>query len=155
MENLSEHISIKEAIKSPIAKLYGLYNTPNDFQLENMRLLAKNVFEPLRKGLGGNPIIITSFFRSMELNYYVGGAIYSQHLANKGAATDIDNDRTKKSPTNREIFDYIRNYLTFDQLISEFPLRDGSPDWVHVSYNIKNNRKKVLKCIDGHYYPYS
>jgi zinc D-Ala-D-Ala carboxypeptidase len=152
--NLSKNITLEEATRSPIAKRYEIKNEPTEKQISNMVDLAVNVFEPMREDLGGLPIIVTSFFRSKELNDCVGGASNSQHLANKGAAMDIDNDRTRYKPDNIEIFNYIKDNLEFDQLICEFPLPDGSPDWVHISYNKKNNLKQVLKCIDGKYLPY-
>jgi hypothetical protein len=43
--------------------------------------------------------------------------------------------------TNKEIFDYIKNHLEFDQLINEF-----NYSWVHVSYNQGKNRKQVLNA---------
>ena len=59
---------------------------------------------------------------------------------------DLDADRYGKI-TNKQIFDYIRENLEFDQLIWEFGT-DSNPDWVHVSYSSKN-RKQVLKAIKG------
>jgi len=55
---------------------------------------------------------------------------------------DIDS----KKPTNKEIFDYIKENLEFDQLIWEFG-NDTEPDWVHVSYSKEKNRKQILKSI--------
>jgi hypothetical protein len=151
---ISEHITYEEATKSSIAKRFGFKNKPNKMQLGNIVLLAEKVFEPLRKGLGGYPLIIVSFFRSKDLNYAVGGAVRSQHLANIGAAMDIDNDRVKEGPSNKEIFGYIKDNLEFDQLISEFPDSEGNPDWVHVSFNNFNNRKQIFECVDGKYIKY-
>lgn len=59
---------------------------------------------------------------------------------------DLDADRYGKI-TNKQIFDYIKENLEFDQLIWEFGT-DSNPDWVHVSYSSKN-RKQVLKAIKG------
>ena len=138
MKPISEHISYREATFSITAIKNGIENTPNDDQLRNMQILAEAIFEPLRAGLGGKAIRISSFFRSAELNAILKGAKNSQHLANKGAAMDIDTDN------NREIFDYIRENLEFDQLIWEYGT-DEEPDWVHVSYNKGHNRKQIIK----------
>ena len=109
--------------------------------------LAKNVFEPLRAGLDGKPINISSFFRSNDLNDVIHGAINSQHLANNGAAMDIDNDFFVYDgcSSNVEIFNFIYKHLDFDQLIWEFG-DDSCPSWVHVSFNGTKNRKQVLKA---------
>ena len=48
--------------------------------------------------------------------------------------------------TNREVFDYIKDNLEFDQLIWEFGTNDN-PDWVHVSYKASGKqRKQILKA---------
>jgi hypothetical protein len=44
------------------------------------------------------------------------------------------------------MFYYIKDNLDFDQLIWEFGT-DKNPNWVHVSYVAKGNRKQVLKAI--------
>ena len=148
MSQISEHISYTEATFSLTAKRLGIDNTPNPDQLQNMKELAENVFEPLREALGNNPIHISSFFRCQKLNKVVGGAINSQHVALNGSAMDIQNE---SNPSNKEIFDYIKWGMEFDQLICEFPDKDGNPSWVHVSWNAGNNRKNILvsKKVNG------
>ena len=64
---ISKHISYKEGVYSNTAIRVGINNDPNDEQLENMELIANEIFEPLRVWIGG-PIKINSFFRSPELN---------------------------------------------------------------------------------------
>ncbi len=138
---ISKHISGREAIESYTAKRRGIENIPSEYQLTNMVAIAENVFEPLRKWVGG-PIKINSFFRSPELNKAIGGSSKSQHC--EGRAIDIDDVYGHKS--NAEMFNYIKNNLDFDQLIWEFGT-DDNPDWVHVSYvSIDGNRRRCLKA---------
>jgi len=138
---ISKHISAREAIESYTAKRKGIENIPNEYQLTNMVALAENVFEPLRKWVGG-PIKINSFFRSEELNKAIGGSSKSQHC--QGRAIDIDDVYGHK--TNAEMYEYIKNNLDFDQLIWEFG-SDDNPDWVHVSYvSTDENRRRCLKA---------
>lgn len=107
-----------------------------------MKRLAEHIFEPLRSHFGNHPIKVNSFFRSNRLNKLVGGSKTSQHT--KGQAIDIDD--SYGGATNKEMFDYIREHLDFDQLIWEFG-NDDNPDWVHVSYVSQfQNRKKVLRA---------
>ena len=75
---ISDHISYKEATLSYTAKRKGINNIPNEYEKTNMQVIAENVFEPLRKWVGG-PIKINSFFRSIELNKAIGGSSKSQH----------------------------------------------------------------------------
>ena len=142
MENISKHISYKEATRSNTALRRGIENIPDVEELENMKLIAEKVFEPLRKWVGG-PIKINSFYRSPELNVAIGGSKKSQHC--HGQAIDIDDVFGYK--TNYEMFEYIRENLDFDQLIYEFGTNDN-PDWIHVSYvSKKENRNRVLRAI--------
>ena len=107
-----------------------------------MQLLANRVFEPLRKWVEG-PIRINSFYRSPELNKAIGGSARSQHC--KGQAIDIDDTYGHK--TNADMFEYIKDNLSFDQLIWEFG-DDTNPSWVHVSYVSEDkNRNRVLKAV--------
>ena len=64
---ISKHISDKEGVYSITATRRGLDNNPNQFELANMKELAKQVFEPLRKWVGG-PIRINSFYRGNDKN---------------------------------------------------------------------------------------
>ena len=52
MEKISKHITYAEAIHSNTAKRKGVDNTPSETQVEAMKTLAKNIFEPLRKYVG-------------------------------------------------------------------------------------------------------
>ena len=139
---ISKHISEKEGVYSITATRKGIDNIPNSDELNNMRLLAEEVFEPLRSYVGG-PIKINSFFRCPELNTAIGGSSKSQHC--KGQAMDIDD--TFGRMTNAEMYHWIKEYLEFDQMIWEFG-DDKNPDWVHVSYvSESENRNRCLRAI--------
>jgi len=145
MERISKHISYPEAIHSNTAKRKGIDNTPGETQVEAMKNLAENIFEPLRNWVGG-PIKVNSFFRSVTLNESIGGASSSQHC--KGQAIDIDDVYGYKS--NAEMYNWIKENLNFDQMIWEFGT-DMQPNWVHVSYvSEEKNRNKCLKAYKEH-----
>lgn len=141
---ISDHVSYKEAIRSQTAKKKGVENEPDDEQLLRMKILANEVFEPLRIWANCR-IYISSFFRSIRLNSLIGGSSSSQHCALKGAALDLDAD-VYGGVTNLQIFEFIRDNLEFDQLIWEFGT-NLQPDWVHVSFNFGENRGNVLRAI--------
>ena len=139
MSKVSKHITYKEATRSVTALRLGIENVPNDYELQNMELVAEKVFEPLRKAVNG-PIKINSFFRCEELNKAIGGSSKSQHC--QGRAIDIDDVYGYVS--NSYMYYYIKDNLDFDQLIWEFGT-DTEPDWVHVSYvDSDSNRKRCL-----------
>ena len=140
MERISKHITHKEAVHSNTALRLNLKNIPDDYQVSNMVGIATHVFEPLRKYVGG-PIKINSMFRSEDLNTAIGGSKSSQHC--QGRAIDLDDTYGHK--TNAEMFHYIKDNLSFDQLIWEFGT-DENPNWIHVSYvSQEENRNKCLR----------
>jgi len=139
MKNISKHVTYKEGVYSNTATRLGLKNEPTEAHLSNMELLSEKVFEPLRMHVNG-PIKINSFYRGPELNKAIGGSSKSQHC--NGQAMDIDD--TYGYMTNADMFKYIKNNLSFDQMIWEFGT-DENPDWVHVSYvNEEANRNRCL-----------
>lgn len=149
---ISKYLTYDEAIKSPTAKRLGISNTPEAWQLENMRNVALKIFDPVREFVDG-PLLASSFFRSKELNDAVpGSSKTSQHMT--GEAIDIDADGYQYG-SNVAIFDFIRTKLEFDQLIGEYPDELGAFAWVHVSLRKgRNNRKEVLIKLKAKYIKY-
>jgi hypothetical protein len=150
---LSKNLALAEVMRSETAKRKGISNMPTPEHIENFKLLAENVFQPIREHFGV-PIHISSGYRSKALNTAVGGSLSSQHCS--GEAIDIDMDGT--SVTNAQIFNYIKDNLNFDQLIAEFPV-NSNPAWVHVSYESSGKQRKqilVAKKVSGatKYIPY-
>lgn len=137
--NLSENLTLAEVIRSESAKRFQIDNKPTEEHLANLKLLAANIFQPMRDHFGV-PIHISSGYRSLALNKKIGGAKNSQHSI--GQALDIDMQGTKV--TNADIFNWAKDNLKFDQLIWEFG-DDTNPDWVHISYS-KKPRKQILKA---------
>jgi hypothetical protein len=151
---ISEHLNLSELTRSDSAKRNGIDNTPTAEHLENFKLLAEKVFEPIRAHFKV-PIHISSGYRSKALNDFIKGSLSSQHC--QGEAIDIDMDGSSSGVTNKMVFDFIVSRLDFDQVIAEFP-ENGNPAWVHVSYVKSGNRKQILvaKRIAGatKYIPY-
>tara|TARA_R100001163_G_C5048894_1_gene185880 strand:+ start:1106 stop:1612 length:507 start_codon:yes stop_codon:yes gene_type:complete len=142
--NISDNISFKEATYSETARRLKIKNEPTEVHLKAMKIVAKEVFQPLREW-ADHPIKINSMYRSQELCEAIpNSSKTSQHT--KGEAIDLT---TLGEKSNRELFFYIKDNLDFDQLIWEFgkspDSEEGSPRWIHVSYiNKKANRKNVL-----------
>ena len=134
MENISEHITYQEAIHNN----HGFANIPDELTLAKMKYVAKTVFEPVRLFLK-MAIFVSSFYRCVLLNRYIGGVYNSQHV--KGEAMDL-----QCAGNNHKIFYYILDNLDFDQLIWEFG-NNSEPEWVHASKVEGVNRKQALKSI--------
>ena len=139
---LSKNLTLAEVTKSATAKRRGISNDPTIDHMENLKAVAENIFQPMRDYFKV-PIMISSGYRSKELNDAIGGSLASQH--SKGEALDIDCP-SYSGLSNREVFEYIKEHLTFDQLIWEFG-NESDPAWVHVSYKRSGrNRGEILRA---------
>lgn len=130
---LSDNFSLFELTYSVTAKANGINNTPPKAVIKNLIELCKNVLQPLRNYLGV-PIIITSGYRCAALNKRIGGVVNSQHVLGQAA------DFITPQKDLKIAFDYIKNYLNYDQLLYEHS-KDGMT-WIHVSFNKGNNRRQ-------------
>ena len=133
---LSKNFELKEFTHSDIADYLGIKIIATPEQVKCLIDLCENILQPCREFIG--EININSGIRNETLNKAIGGAKSSQHL--KGQAADIRCNEIVK------LFHFIREKLTFDQLIWEMGNTD-KPNWIHVSYNDKNNRKEVLRAL--------
>ena len=137
--NLTSNFTLAEMVHSTTAIRNNIDNTPKDIVIiRNLAHLCQKVLEPLRDHMGC-PIKISSGYRSPELNRLVKGSKSSQHCL--GQAADI-----VVYGRNSEMFMFISQYLTFDQVIWEFGT-DSEPDWVHVSYLDSGNKMQMLKAV--------
>lgn len=137
-EKLSPHFTVGEMLRSGTAIRLGIKNVPeehpedgltNEEVVENLRLLAVKVLEPLRQRVGR--VIVTSGYRCQALNRAVGGVATSQHLC--GQAADI---HVTGNEMCRKYARIIRQLTPFDQLILE-PADSRQKRWIHVSYRPK------------------
>ena len=131
---LSYNFTLDELTKSEIAIRRGLNNTPSTSVIENLQRLVTNVLQPLRDKFG--PIVISSGYRSPQVNVAIGGSIKSDHIL--GMAADIE----APGLDNKQLALYIAKNFKYTQLILEF-YTEGVPDsgWIHVSYD-----EEDLKC---------
>ena len=140
MENLTTHFTLEEMLESDTAAALGIKNEPTKQHKANIKALAVHLLEPIREKWGG-AIVVSSGYRSKELNDVIPRASKtSQHC--KGEAADIRPLDGRKL----EFFNMIKESgLPFDQLISEYPDKNGVPSWIHVSFTTsRKNRRQVL-----------
>ena len=140
MNPATMHFTIEELYASETAKAKGIDNKPDIRAIICLVYLAAYVLEPLRTAMS-EPVRISSGFRCERLNRAVGGVRNSQHCKGQAADLDIGGDMAK----GRKWFNYIRDHLTFDQLIWEHNSRGVY--WIHVSFvhqAFGNNRKQVI-----------
>ena len=134
-------------VASQTAARLGIDNTPSKDVINNLENVANDILQPIRDYFD-LPVIVSSGYRSPELNKAIGGSIKSQHVT--GHAVDFEVSRVSNYDVAKWIID---NLETYDQLILEFynPKIINS-GWVHCSHvNQDVNRKQVLTAavIDG------
>lgn len=141
---IGKYLSLQECIKSDTAIRKAIDNKPQGNEISAMIKLCAWVYDDVCEHFNCK-IPVTSFYRSDKLNKAIGGSATSQHC--KGEAIDIDCDTLTSGLTNKIVFNYIKNNLTFDQLIWEFGT-DGNPDWVHCSVSFNGQqRMQVLRAL--------
>ncbi|MBO4718944.1 MAG: hypothetical protein J5658_03620 [Prevotella sp.] len=142
---LSEHFTLGELCKTSYHPLDG--NIPSHVAIENLTRLCLWL-EDLREEYNRRyeeseeiPVVITSGYRSEEVNRLCGGAKGSNHLT--GCAVDIrcagPEQLIRYSSILLDIADGTRR--DFDELIHE---KRGSTYWLHFAVRPSNNRRKIL-----------
>lgn len=145
---LTPHFKLREFTESATAMKHGIDNRPTPEVVENLRRLCTHTLEPLREKLG-LPIVITSGFRTKELNeIIVHASRKSQHMS--GCAADfhvkeVSGFRFQDSSRRELLIRAFRLIITdesidFDQLILY-------PNFIHVSYvSQEKNRHQLTRA---------
>ena len=127
-----KYFTLTELTKSATAMRKKIDNTPTEAVKKNLTALVDKVLDPLREAWG-QPIVVSSGYRSPKLNRAVGGVASSQHLL--GQAADIHTVSDKPSE-NKKLYDLIKKLkLPVDQCINEYGY-----NWIHISYGPRNRR---------------
>ena len=142
---LTPHFKLREFTESATAMKHGIDNRPTPEVVENLQRLCTHTLEPLREKLG-LPIIITSGYRTKELNeIIVHASRKSQHMSGQAADFYVAQGPVQGSRVqgSRELLiQAFRLIITepeidFDQLIIY-------PTFIHVSYVSKEKNRHQL-----------
>ena len=148
--HLSEHFTLGEVCKTSHKTADG--NIPSHVAIENLRRICEEWLEDLRENYnliyegvgdckGDEPIIITSGYRSPEVNKAVGGAPTSNHLT--GCAVDIRcagiEQAIRYACILLDISDGTKR--DYDELFIERSKQGRY--WVHFAVRPKDNRRKI------------
>ena len=134
-----KHFTIEELTRSQTATRNGIDNTPDD--LSNLMRIAwflETLREKLRLEYRNAVIIVSSGYRSPELNLIIGGSKTSAHML--GLAADI----SCPDLTPLELAQFIADTMAdegFDQVIHEFGR------WVHVGLTEGLPRYELLTAL--------
>lgn len=119
---LSAHFTLGELIRT---SQRGIDNLPNEAVLAELIDLCENFLEPIRDEFG--PLIVSSGYRSPELNAAVGGSKSSAHMF--GCAADFVPYKSKYT-TRDVVLWVVESDLDFDQVIDEYG--NNTSNWVHL-----------------------
>lgn len=140
---LTPHFSLDELIFSQTSARLGIDNTPDAAVLANLKRLA-GVLEQVRAALGGTPIVISSGYRSPNLNKAVGGAQNSAHVS--GLAVDFTAPHFGSVLATAKAI--AKSDIAFDQMIFEYGR------WVHLGLATGSAppRRQLLSIGSTHQY---
>lgn len=140
---LSEHFTLQELTKSSTALRLRIVNDPGDLEIQNLKRVCCFILEPVRTHYK-IPFSPSSGYRSPNLNKAIGSKGTSQHV--KGQAVDFE----LPGISNFEIASWMKQNLTFDQLILEFHQKEiPSSGWVHVSFVSPQTNRESARIFDG------
>ncbi|MBX3610408.1 MAG: peptidase M15A [Hydrogenophaga sp.] len=125
--NLTPHFTLAELVRSSTADRLGLDNTPPDDVVSALRTTAE-MLERIRLALHGVPVIVTSGYRSPDVNRAVGGVSSSDHQS--GQAADFIAPRFGPPFAIASKLAPLVSLLNIEQLILEGV---KGKQWVHVS----------------------
>jgi zinc D-Ala-D-Ala carboxypeptidase len=135
---LSKNFYLSELIQSQTASRYGISNQPNSKQIENLKALCTNILQPVREHFD-KPVIISSGYKSPLLNARIGGSGLSQHCFGQAADFEIP------GLPNKEVAQWIRQNLNYDQLILEFyDGKNPNSGWIHCSYVATPRKQSIV-----------
>lgn len=123
----SEFFTLSELTRSSTGSKYHIDNTPSAEIVRNLQYGVDMVLDPLRR-LYGKPIIITSGYRSQELNKKIGGVTNSWHT--QGNAADIHVSSLAEAS---KIFSNLQKIPCVDTALFE---RSTTGQWLHVQWNM-------------------
>lgn len=133
-----KYFSISELTHSTKARELRIDNTPFSYSIiDNLTDLAENLLDPIREAWG-EPLIITSGYRSDALNKAVGGSKTSAHRF--GLAVDVvPKDMAKYDEFVAFVKEYVKD-KEYDQLILE---KKGGSRWLHIGYKSVDGKQRM------------
>lgn len=145
---LTPHFKLREFTESATAMKHGIDNRPTPEVVENLQRLCTHTLEPLREKLG-LPIIITSGYRTKELNeIIVHASRKSQHMSGQAADFYVAQGPVQGSRVqgSRELLIQAFRLIIEDESI-DFDQLIIYPTFIHVSYvSQERNRHQITKA---------
>jgi zinc D-Ala-D-Ala carboxypeptidase len=137
MTQLTPHFTLEEFTDSQTAARQGLNNVPpaNSQERKNIQRSAETM-EEVRTLLGHKPVLISSGYRSPQVNAAVGGSKSSAHMS--GLAADFSCPGFGNAKVICKKLEPHMKALKIDQLIHEYDT------WVHLGLSAGDPRHMAL-----------
>jgi zinc D-Ala-D-Ala carboxypeptidase len=137
MTQLTPHFTLEEFTDSQTAARKGINNVPSVGTPERANIMrTAEIMEAVRDILGKKPVLISSGYRSPQVNAAVGGSKSSAHMSGLAADFSCPGFGTPLQIC-KKLEPYMRE-LGIDQLIHEYDT------WVHLGLNTGTPRHMAM-----------
>ena len=137
----TKYFELDELLRSETALNHGIENLPTWSDIESLHELVLDVLDPIRKEWG-QPLVVTSGYRSPELNAKVGGVPSSAHVI--GCAADVRlASWSKKSIT--DLFALINEMVENGLIEVDQVIMYRKKKIIHISHEYPARRQFIVK----------
>lgn len=137
----SKYFKLEELLRSDTALTSSIENLPSWSIVENLRVLAVSVLDPIREAWG-QPLVVNSGYRSPQLNAAVGGVPTSAHM--DGCAVDIAliSISTRKIS---KLYDIIVNMVEDGVIDVDQVIYYRKKKIIHISNDLPYRKQFIIK----------
>lgn len=137
----SKYFKLEELLKSDTALASNIENIPSWADVKRLQELAAYVLDPIREAWG-QPLIVTSGYRSPQLNAAVGGVCTSAHMV--GCAVDVAlcSWSTRKVS---ELYDLIQEMVKRYDIAVDQVIYYRKKRIIHISNDWPHRRQFIIK----------
>lgn len=130
---LSPNFALAEFLDSDTAVRHGIENVPNHPSVMTNLFKLAAMLEEVRAACGNKPVVVSSGYRSPEVNRLVGGSQNSDHMRGEAADFRIPGFGTPLQVARA----IVKAGIKFGQLIFE-------GNWVHISIPDGHRDNQIL-----------
>ena len=137
----SKYFKLEELLGSDTALISSIENLPSWSIVENLRVLAVSVLDPIREAWK-QPLVVTSGYRSPQLNAAVGGVPTSAHM--DGCAVDIALHHLSTRKIS-ELFNLIENMVDDGVIDVDQVIYYRKKKVIHISNDLPYRKQFIVK----------
>lgn len=139
--NIPKYFDLGELLRSDSALAMGIENLPDWDDIPRLQELCLLVLDPLREAWG-QPLIVSSGFRTPELNVVVGGVPASAHII--GCAVDVKLASWSKRSLS-ELYNLIVQMVEDESIDVDQVILYRKRNFIHISNELPCRRQFIVK----------